>query len=212
MDKKKLTDTVITECFDDIQSKIKNRTATVSQDFISRGVYSTTVCTNKLLAVYYDEFNCRIDSIFSFVEKKALPLDWDYLETQLHERAVQIYSEAEATACQHLVNASLTSTIPSYRVDIEKRKKIALGIISNKIKLVGIISQKGKTTAWGWTLKIITGIIILAGGLYTFIQIWESNTVQKWVNKRHAQKQVDNQAGLGQKFPKNSNDPNQMKP
>ena len=111
MDKKKIIDTVIADHFDDIQSEIKKRTAAVSQDCISKGVYNTTVCTNKLLAVYYDEFTCRINGIFSFVEKKALPFDWNYLETQLHERAEQIYNEAEATACQHLINAGLVNLI-----------------------------------------------------------------------------------------------------
>jgi hypothetical protein len=70
MDKKKLTDMVIADCFDDIQSEIKNRTAVISQDFISRGLCNSTACTSELLAAYYDEFNCRIDRIISFVEKK----------------------------------------------------------------------------------------------------------------------------------------------
>jgi hypothetical protein len=59
---------------------------------------------------------------------------------------------------------------------------------------------------------IITGIIVVAGGFYTFIQIWESETVQKWISKVQTQKQVDNQAVSSQIPVKNSNDPNQKKP
>jgi len=140
MDNKKLiVDTLIADYFDGIQSEIKKKTAAISQDFVSRGLSNSTACTSALVAVYYKEFNKRIDRIFSFIEEKVLTLDWNYLETQLHKHVEQIFSKAEAAACKHLVDAGLASTIPCYCSDIVKKKKEALDVISNKIRLVSML-------------------------------------------------------------------------
>jgi len=138
-DTKQIIDSLLEEYFGDLHKEIQKKSAIVSQDFTSRGLYGSTACTNHLLGVYYNEFENRVEDLISFIDKKALLLDWGYLETKLHELAAQVCKEAKSTASVHLANAGLANLITSFHPSVEKRKSEIFGTVRNKIQLINML-------------------------------------------------------------------------
>lgn len=141
-DANQIVDSLLEDYFGDLHKAIQKHVASVSQDFITRKLYSTTVCTNRLLAVYYSEFEKRLTNLLSFIDERALLLDWEYLKTRLHELAEQVCVKAKGRASQHLVNATLVSLIPSFHSSAEKWKAEICGTIDNKILRVSMLQQQ----------------------------------------------------------------------
>lgn len=165
-DTKQIIESMLKEYFGDMQKEISKKTAVVSQDFISRGLYNSTACTNALLGVYYDKFEKRIGSLFSFVDKKALALNWDYLEMKLHELAEQVCAKAKSQASQHLVSASLANLIASFHSSIDKKKSEIFGEVDNKIQLVSMLQASTAKQQDGDEYENILSIIRHAGKTY----------------------------------------------
>jgi hypothetical protein len=140
-DKTEIIDSLLKKFFDSLAKDTQKRTAEATQDFISRGLYNSTACTNALLAVHYEVYEKQLEGLFLFVDEKGLALEWDNLKAKLNDLTRGVCARAKSQASQHLVNASLASLIKQFQQAIKRKEKELNDQIANRIQLATMLSS-----------------------------------------------------------------------
>ena len=130
--KKKVVDNMIQEYFGNIRDYIKKEQASVEQKFVSKGMHSSSVCTNAILSVYYQAFDSKLEAMISFIRNDCIRPDWKYLSLKVREEAEKLYENAEAAGVAHATRA-MASPASSFQVVVNRKKEEVVKEIKNKL-------------------------------------------------------------------------------
>jgi len=138
------------------EDSLKEETAGIVQDFISRGLYNSTACTSKQLQAHFDYINKLLDHILELLEKDFADIPLKQIKEKLFTITDEEYKKLLPIANSHLVNAGLAQ--PDILKTIEqqinnKNKKVKqtietrLAISEKQRAKIPIISKEHESTS-----------------------------------------------------------------
>ena len=119
------------------QDSLKEETAGIVQDFISRGLYNSTECTSKQLQAHFDHINKLLDHILELLKKDFADIPLKQIKEKLFTITDEEYKKLVPIANSHLVNAGLAQPdiLKIVEQQINNKKKKAKQTIETRIAI-----------------------------------------------------------------------------
>lgn len=142
------------------EDSLKQKTAEIVQDFISRGLPNTTVCVNKQLQVHFEHNNKLIDHIIETLKQDFASIPLGKFKEKLLAIVDEEYKKLVPVAHSYLVKAGLAqrdmlsgyeNTINNKKEKLKQTIETRLAILEKKDK-AATISQSDSIVGDTWSI------------------------------------------------------------
>jgi len=126
------------------EDNLKQEIAKVSQDFINRGLYNSTVCTGKQLQVHFDHLENLFNYIIESLKKDFADIPLSNFKEKLFTIVDEEYKKLIPLAYSHLIQAGLAqkNTLKCIEQQVNKKREKTKQAIETKFAIL----EKQKAT------------------------------------------------------------------